>query len=152
MQMNTVENVRIDRQKVNLIIKKDSKNYDNMVKEIRRGNISGIEKSLSSSNEILSKIAFDLDEHKENIVKAGLLEVESILSDARTGENLVEAFRILDVSKILLKGNSFPENALSPKSKQLNFDYVNRRIDLMTYKEYCEEAYNTLRNLLKKNN
>jgi hypothetical protein len=129
-------------------------------------------------NTILTKIecgSFDIDEQllkllgqkhdtiisdesfkifKENLIKFGFSEIEALIhsSDIDLKEQVTKISRVLVLCESLLTKNMLPGNDHSPFSCQLLYNYLNRRIDLKTYKELCEKKYTILKNLLKQYN
>lgn len=150
--MNAKDSVKINKQEIEFM-KIEKETYASLIKDIRKGTIYENQKSLIVDfDDYLSDPAAKKESFKENLVKIGLLELGSILDQASTGMEMLQALRVIDLCRVLLEENKLPKKSLSPISRQLDFDYVNRRIDLMTYKNYCQEQYKTLWNLLKKYN
>lgn len=152
MKINEEKNIKITNQDIE-ISEINEEVYNKILIKVEDGWFNIDEELMNLIGQknytIISDKAFGI--FKENLIKFGFSEFESLIQmkDINLRDQVRKMSRILILCESLLLKNSFPESDHSPFSCEIEYDYLNRRIDLKTYKELCEKKFITLRNLLK---
>lgn len=152
MEYTFEENIRLSNDVLRKL-ESDEEACKNIIKIVENGNFiyefSSLEPAIDGEENDIKKIPKQVI---INLVKIGLSEAETLLGGRKinTKAELVKIFRILDFCEPLITKESLAKVDMSPSSMELCYDYMNRRIDIKTYYDYCNKKYNKLKNLLKK--